>query len=156
MARPTKSASLRVGHMTNEEINTRLAAEKKLKSGNDKVKPPNYLSKKQKALFKYIVEELDSSGILTNLDIYILSTCVIAIDRLQDIERLINEDSSRIADRDLLSAKDKYTKDLFRCTNELSLSPQSRAKLANANVNLNKDKDDPLTSILARRKEKND
>ena len=48
-----------------------------------------------------------------------------------------------------MSAKDKYTKDLFRCTNELSLSPQSRAKIANINLQSDQEKTDPLLKLLA-------
>ena len=47
-----------------------------------------------------------------------------------------------------MSAKDKYTKDLFRCCSELSLSPQSRAKLGNINVQASKDNEDPLLKVL--------
>ena len=47
-----------------------------------------------------------------------------------------------------LTIKDKYTKDLLRGCNELSLSPQSRAKLGNLALN-NKEKDnDALLKIL--------
>ena len=47
-----------------------------------------------------------------------------------------------------MSAKDKYTKDLYRCCNELSLSPQSRAKLANINVQAKEEEQDPLLGLL--------
>jgi phage terminase small subunit len=39
-------------------------------------------------------------------------------------------------------------KEFFRCCNELSLSPQSRAKLASINVNAEINKEDPLLRIL--------
>ena len=58
----------------------------------DKIKPPGYLNKEQKKIFKYIVDQLKASGILSNLDIYVLSTCSIAISRLIEIEKKINED----------------------------------------------------------------
>ena len=47
-----------------------------------------------------------------------------------------------------MTAKDKYTKDFFRCCNELCLSPQSRAKIALANANAAKDAADPLMEVL--------
>ena len=59
---------------------------------------------------------------------------------------MINKDINKITDKQLLSAKDKYTKDLYRCCNELSLSPQSRAKLAN--INVQKQEEDPLLKVL--------
>ena len=45
-----------------------------------------------------------------------------------------------------MSAKDKYTKSFFRCCNELCLSPQSRAKMAN--INLQGKEDSPLIKLL--------
>lgn len=68
--------------------------------------------------------------------------------RLQEIEKIINDDIEKLGDKSLMSAKDKYTKDLFRCCNELSLSPQSRAKLGNINVQASKDSEDPLLKVL--------
>ncbi|MFD1957313.1 phage terminase small subunit P27 family [Paenibacillus thailandensis] len=149
MARPTKSAKLlHERSQTKDEIEERINQEEKLKGQSDKIKPPSYLNSHQKKLFKYIVQQLDASGILGNLDVYILSTCVIAIDRLQEIERRINEDADKIGDKGLMAAKDKYTKDLFRCTNELSLSPASRAKLGNINLQAKQKEEDPLLKAL--------
>lgn len=148
MARPAKSVNTMSKNLTKEEIQKRLETEEKLKGASDKITPPAHLSLSQRKIFKYIVDELEASGILGNLDIYILATCSIAIDRLQAIEQAINEDFNMIFDKTLLSAKDKYTKDLFRCTNELSLSPQSRAKIGNINFEKQKDDGDPLLKLL--------
>ena len=105
-------------------------------------------AQEQKVIFEFIVDNLKESGILSNLDNFILATCSIAIDRLQEIESIINKDFVRITDRELMNAKDKYTKDLYRTCNELSLSPQSRAKLANINVQANQQEEDPLLNLL--------
>lgn len=149
VARPTKSAKvLTESSQTKAEIAERIENEDKLRGSDDKLKPPTYLSSKQKKIFRYIVEQLKASGILGNLDIYILTTCVIAIDRLQEIESLINADIENLKSKELMSAKDKYTKDLYRCSNELSLSPQSRAKLSNINMQTKKDEADPLLQAL--------
>lgn len=136
-------------HLTKEEIEGRQAIENKLKGNDDKLKPPTYLNKNQKKIFKTIVCELKESGILSNLDNYILSTAAIAIDRLQEIEKIINEDIQNLYNKDLMASKDKYTKDLFRCCNELSLSPQSRAKFANINIQARTNKEDPLLKALS-------
>ncbi len=88
------------------------------------------------------------TGILTNLDVYILSTCAIAVDRLRTIETIINKNVGSLCNKDLMSAKDKYTKDLYRCCNELSLSPQSRAKLGNLALNNKEEQEDPLLKAL--------
>lgn len=148
MARPTKSVEVMSKHLTKEEIAARKEQEQKLKGLADNIKPPNYLSKNQKKIFKYIVKELEVAGILGNLDIYVLSTCSIAIDRLQAIESLINKDIKNLYNKDLMASKDKYTKDFFRAMNELSLSPQSRAKLGNLNIQAKKDSSDAVKRAL--------
>lgn len=151
MARPTKSAKiLTYGSQTKEEIETRIENEDKLRGSADKIKPPTHLNSRQKKIFEYIVDELEASGILGNLDVYILSATAIAIDRMQEIEKMINKNSDNLLDSKLMAAKDKYTKDFFRCCNEISLSPQSRAKLGNINLQSNLKKADPLLAALGK------
>lgn len=149
MARPSKSVKTMSKNLTKEEKEVRLETEEKLRGRGDNISPPKYLNARQKKIFNYIVQELEASKILGNLDVYILATCAISIDRLQEIEKLINKDIERILDKSLMAAKEKYTKDFFRCCNELSLSPQSRAKLGNINLQAEQDKQDPLLKVLA-------
>lgn len=149
MARPSMSASVTSKHLTKEEKENKIEAEKKLKGKADKIKPPKHLSKEQKKIFKYIVSELVNADILGNLDIYVLSTCAICIDRLQEIEKLINEDIEKLSDRKLMSSRRDYQSDLFRCMSELSMTPQSRAKVGNLNINVQQKKSDPVLSILS-------
>lgn len=118
-------------HLTNSEKNQRLENEKKLQGSCDCLVPSEILTEKQRKIFDFIVENLQNSGILSNLDTYVLSECSISIDRMQTIENRINENPELMQDGSLMSAKDKYTKAFFRYCNELCLSPQSRAKLAN-------------------------
>lgn len=149
MARPSKSVRVMSKNLTKEEKKLRLETEEKLKGGADNISPPTYLNASQKKIFNYIIEQLKESGILGNLDTYILSQASISIDRLQKIEKMINKDINRIYDKDLLKAKSEYTKDFFRCCNELSLSPQSRAKLGNINLQAEQERQDPLLQVLA-------
>ena len=65
---------------------------------------------------------------------------------------MINEDAELIADRDLRMTSDKYTKDFFRCCNELSLSPQSRAKIGTIAVQVKQQEADPILKLLNRGK----
>lgn len=148
MARPAKSIETTSKHWTKAELEARKETEESLKGNADKIKAPTFLSREQKKIFKYIVLELEASGVLCNLDIYILTTASIAIDRLQSIESLINEDIQNLHDKDLMASKDKYTKDLFRCTSELSLSPQSRSKLANLKIQAKATGKDPVLLAL--------
>jgi P27 family predicted phage terminase small subunit len=149
MARPSKSVKTMSKNLTKEEIEVREKTEEKLKGAANKISPPSHLNANQKKIFNYIIGELKASGILGNIDIFILETCSIAIDRLQQIEKLINKDINNLLNKNLMSAKDKYTKDFFRCCNELSLSPQSRAKIGNINLQVIQDEEDPLLKVLA-------
>ncbi|KXZ40018.1 phage terminase, small subunit, putative, P27 family [Alkalithermobacter thermoalcaliphilus JW-YL-7 = DSM 7308] len=149
MARPCKSAKVIDKYsQTKFEIQARIEAEEKLRGTADKIIPPKHLNSNQKKIFKKIVEMLKASEILGNPDVYILAQTAIAIDRLQEIEKFINEDTTRMFDKNVMSAKDKYTKDFFRCCNELSLSPQSRAKLGNINLQAKQQQEDPLLKVL--------
>lgn len=148
MARPCKSVKSMSKNLTKEEKEARLKAENKLKGEADKISPPKYLNENQEKIFRNIVSELEESGILGNLDVYILSTCAISLDRIQTIEKMINLNPELIYSKDLRLANDKYTKDFFRCCNELSLSPQSRAKFANINLEAKEEKEDPLLKVL--------
>lgn len=150
MARPCKNINVHSRHNSKEEINKRVEMESKLKGLSDKVKkPPNYLTLEQKKIYRFIYGELEASGILSNLDSYLLSTASISIDRLQYIEGIINKKPTAIMNKDLMSAKDKYNKDFFRCCNELSLSPQSRAKFGSLALQAKADEEDPLIKALA-------
>ncbi|KGN00833.1 phage terminase small subunit P27 family [Clostridium phage CWou-2020a] len=149
MARPCKVVDSQSRHNTKAEIEARKEQEERLKTLADKIdKPPDYLSEEQKKIYAFIIEELKLTGILTNLDVYILTTCAIAVDRLTTIEKIVNKNPAGLFNKDLMAAKDKYTKDLYRCCNELSLSPQSRAKLGNLNLNNKEKKEDPLLKAL--------
>lgn len=149
IARPCKTIDSQSRHNTKAEITARKEKEERIKSLADKIdNPPIYLSKEQNNIYKFIVEELRMTGILTNLDVYILSTCAIAVDRLRAIETIINKNLRSLCNKDLMSAKDKYAKDLYKCCNELSLSPQSRAKLGNLALDNKEKEEDPVLKAL--------
>lgn len=94
------------------------------------------------------MNELKASEILGNLDIFIITSCATALDRIQVIETMINDDPEKLLDRALMSSKDKYTRDFHRAITELSLSPAARAKLGNINLNRQQEQEDPLLKAL--------
>ncbi len=146
MARPAMSAAVTAKHLSSAEKEAKTEVETNLRGKADKIKPPSYMTSAQKKIFRFIVHELEESQILGNLDIYVLAECSICIDRMQSIERKINSEPEQLNNSSLMSAKDKYTKSFFRCCNELCLSPQSRAKMAN--INLQGKEDNPLIKLL--------
>jgi P27 family predicted phage terminase small subunit len=151
MGRPTKSANVLTDYsQTKDEIKARVEAEKKLRGKSNNVSPPAHLNKPQRDIFQHIVSELGNSGILGNVDIYILSDCAFAIDQLQQIQIDINNDPSLKYDKSIRGARESFQNTFFRCCNELSLSPQSRAKLGNLNVQKQAESEDPLLKALKR------
>ncbi len=142
MARPAKAIDTNSMKMSKEERKDREETEKELRGSNDDIKPFSYLNKRQKAIFKDILKNLNKD-ILSNLDTYLLNQTAITIERLESIEKEINN-ASKITDENgktkdkldaktiinLKSVRDMYSKDFFRCCNELSLSPQARAKIS--------------------------
>lgn len=148
MARPAKSVNSSTGVITKEERAIREDAEQKLKGGSSKLRAPSYLTKDQKKIFRYIVNNLADSGILGNLDLYILSVSAVTIGNLLDLDKMINEETDKLTKIKLMQTRDKYTKDFFRCCNELSLSPQARAKISISAVKAVKETRNPLLDAL--------
>lgn len=148
MARPTKSVKTMSKNLTKEEIAVRTEAENKLRGNADKLKPPTYLTARQKRLFKFIVTELEPSEVLGNLDIFILEQCATTIDRIRSIEEEINNDRDLLFDRSYRTTLSVLRKDFFRFCNELSLSPQSRAKLSVINLQQQQNNEDELLKVL--------
>lgn len=149
MSRPTKSA--RVLHpksQTKEEINTRIEVEDMIKGDSTKIEPSSRLNANQKKIFRFIVEHLGPSKILGTIDMFMLETGVIAIDRLQTIEKTINQDFDQIYNKDLMVAKSKYTLDLQKFINDACLSPQARAKMGVIASNKMMEDKDPLLKVL--------
>lgn len=146
MARPAKSAAVTAKHLTNAERSERLAGEQKLKGKGRKPTPPKHLSAEQKKIFKSVVKELEEADILCALDSAILAQYSIAKDMLRQIDNQIAEDPDLLASAAFMSSRKQYMADFFRCTNELCLSPQSRAKMAN--IAMNSQQSDPLLDAL--------
>lgn len=148
MARPTKAVELRTGHVTKEELKNRKEAEEKLKGNDDKLEPSKYLTAKQKKIFNFIVNEMSVSGIVGNLDVYVLNNCAIAIDRLNTLEEEANKNPALIYDDKFLKARKEYTSTFNKSCQELCLSPASRAKMGNMTVQKQQTNNDPVLNAL--------
>lgn len=149
MARPCKSAKvLTECSQTKEEIDSRIEKEEVIRGKADKLTPSMELTESQLYLFNFIVEELKASEILSNLDIFLLTKAAIAIDRLHYIEGIVNKNPKALFNKEIMSKKDSYDKDFYRCCNELCLSPQSRAKIANININTKNAEEDAVVKAL--------
>lgn len=149
MARPCKSAKvLTESSQTKEEIDSRIEYEEKVRGKAERIVPSQELNENQFYLFNYIVNELKASEILSNLDKFLLTKCAIAIDRLKVLEEKCNKNPVLMFNKDFKAAKETYDKDFYRCCNELCLSPQSRAKIANVNLNTKNAEEDAVVKAL--------
>ena len=148
MARPAKAVASKTAKIGKEEKKARLEIEDKLKGKQDKLIPPLYLTDDQMSIFNYIMGELNNANILGNLDLYILSQAAICVDRVQKMEKQINDDPTLLTKTSYMSSKDKYAKDFFRCCSELCMSPQSRAKLSISSIKPGEEKKKTLMDIL--------
>ncbi len=148
MSRPAKSVKVISKNLTENEKQQREETENLLKGNSNKVKPFDYLTTEQVKIFKYILNELKASGIIGNLDVYILNRCAIVIDRLNTLDRMINERPALLFDLDSLKARKDYMTDFNKCCQELCLSPQARAKIGTINSNKKEQNKDPLVKAL--------
>ena len=148
MARPAKSLTAQSNKtgMTKAERDHRDSVEKSLKGKADKLKAPLTFSKERKALFDFVIEELTDSGLLGNLDIFVLEKLCISVDMLRSIDEMIDANNDHLMNSQLKTARSMYSTDFFKCCQELCLSPQSRAKLSV--TSLSKEKPKTLDDIL--------
>lgn len=155
MARLAKAASIQKGKISAADKAKRLEVEKALRGADDKLAAPEYLDESQKQIFQFILSSMKETNLVGNLDVYILSLCSIAIGRLQQIETMISNDTSLLSNSALMSSKDKYSKDFYKCCAELCLSPSSRARLGSLAQQKKTEKEDPLLALLAKHNNRN-
>lgn len=144
MARPAKAVDLTSSNLTKEERESRQRMEKILRGDADKIKPPRELTPPQKKIFKNIVNELPP--ILGNIDVYILTRTAVTLDYLNTLEKDIRENPEKLYNAAIMQNRDRLNKEFCRFCNELSLSPQARAKLSIPNDP--KKESSPLKDLL--------
>jgi phage terminase small subunit len=149
MPRVPKNVDLTESHRSRKEIETRKNVEDLFGAELTKdLKPSNRLNANQKKLFKFIADHHKSIGVLGDIDGIMLELTVIAIDRLQSIEKLINEDFDQINNRELMAAKSKYTTDFLKGVEMFGMSPSARAKFGILAAQKAEQETDPLLKVL--------
>lgn len=149
MARPAKSISAKTGQISKEEKQKREAVENSLKGGEVDLTPPRHLSAAQKKIYRFILEQLEESKLLGQLDVFILSRTAITIDRLNVMDKKAKKEPDIIYNNNFRLAQGQATQEFFRCCNELCLSPQARAKLSVAAAKASEPQKKTLMDILA-------
>ncbi len=97
---------------------------------------PKELGKDAKKEWKRITKELNNAGLISNLDLAVLSTYCIAWGRVLEVERLINDTSiTELAEERgstyerLLNQSYKLSEQLRKLAAELGLSPGARVRV---------------------------
>lgn len=129
MGRPAKSINTQNGNINLDVIESRRQTEDRLRGDAAKVEPYFAISENQRGIFDRIREMFEKVGLLGEADGYVITEAAVIIDRLQDIESRINENPGLLFDRDVCNTRKEYMQNFFRICNELSLSPQARAKM---------------------------
>lgn len=161
MARPRKPASLKAGNSeTKEQLAAREEVEKQLLGSTDKIKnEPEHLSELSKVYYKYLVEELEISGVLSNLDIPVLEQTADCLSKIRECDDNLNERGLVIKRIDryghenevknpYVDIKMAYLNQFRALANQLGLSPSSRASLASKKIEQKVEDEDPLLKIL--------
>ena len=133
---------------TKSDIKKRKSVQNSLKGDNSCIVPPYKLSDNQLNIFNKIRDVYDNVGLIGELDIYTLAEGAVVIDRLQQLEMMINDNPELLTDKDIMAIRKGYTQDYYRLCNELGLSPQSRAKLGSLSLQKDKQNNDILLNIL--------
>lgn len=151
---------LQTGHRTKAEIQDRREAENSIKCDNDRIKDvPNWLDDIAKEEYIKLVNDLENSDILTNVDIPVVAVVADAISKMQKLTEKINKEGmfiTKVSDRGSENLVEHPATRLYKQYNaiykqylqELGLSPSSRAKLGVLNQKAQEEKEDPLIQIL--------
>jgi P27 family predicted phage terminase small subunit len=128
-------------HLTKKEIQERKEAEERIKPKADKVKPPTWLSKEAKKVFKQLAKELQEVGLITNVDVHALALYCDAYVNYIECTRIIEEEglmveyTNKAAETNkvphpLLTKKKHLHEQMKALANEFGLTPAARAKIA--------------------------
>lgn len=141
-------------HLTKGEIEKRKEQEKVLeKLQNDKIRPPTWMSKKGKKIFKDIVKNLKGINILVNVDIYGLAICADAMDKYIRCTIALHTEQLRIKqaskkgisdiENPLVKTQIRYADIFKKYSSDFGLSPVARLKIVQANTpELDEDEED--------------
>lgn len=153
MARPTKPIEGCTGARTNAEKERRKENEEKLRGDNDKLKPPSYLTKEAKKIFKWIVKESKEANLFGNVDRFVLAQFSDTYATWEELVKMYHNEKDFEKKEKIDRMKKRYTDQLPRLYNELGLSPSTRAKLGSLNLKKEEDEKDPVLQLLEKMNE---
>lgn len=148
MPAPRQKTETLKKHLTNEEKETRLKQEEILgELPKDKIRPPTWLSKRGKKIFKEIVTELDPIKILANLDVHNLAVLSDTFDKFVEATIALNTSpltvletnkngSTREVPSPYIRIQTRYSDLIKKHAVEFGLTPASRQRLIEINTEL--------------------
>lgn len=161
IARPRKPAALKAGKSeTKEHLDAREKIEAELGGGKDKVyNIPEQLDDYAKEYYMFLVDELEASDILTNLDIPVLTQTADCLGKMEQADEFIREkgliyyaydrEGNEIPkEHPAVGTKQKYLTQFRALSTQLGLSPSSRASLAEMTMQKQVDNVDPVMKLL--------
>lgn len=132
-------------HLTKAEIERRQENEKQLeKLDSSKIRPPKWLGKDAKKVFKDIVKEMRVLDILVNVDVYglaiiadamekyIMCTVTLHSEELKIIT--VTKFGEKLVENPTIGTQRKYAEIFNKYAANFGLSPASRLKIINQNM----------------------
>lgn len=124
-------------HLTKKEIRERQEGEARIRPPADKVRPPTWLSREAKRVFRRIVKDLEGTEILANPDVHTLAVLADAMVKhaqaTDQVERegftVVGAQGGMIQNPAVLVAT-KYAQIISRLAPRFGLDPSGRASLA--------------------------
>lgn len=161
MARQKKPASLKQGKSeSKEQLAYRDQIEQQLLGNADKISTiPEHLNDMAQVYYQFLITELEISGILSNLDIPLLEQTADTLSKIRDCDDALNEQGLVIEGIDrygqtfakenpYVKIKMAYLNQFRNLSNQLGLSPSSRASLAAKQIEQKEEEEDPVLKIL--------
>lgn len=159
--RPRKPASSRVGNWGNKEDKEKaIELEKEIKGKDDKIfEIPENLDEVGKIYYQFLVEELKETGVLSNLDIPLLTQTSDCLSKMQQADEILNQSGLMISEQDrygneklkehpMVKTKQNYLSQFRALATQLGMSPSSRAQLAELKLSKQQNDSDPVLQLL--------
>lgn len=163
---PRKPAALKSGKSESKEhLDNRALVEDKIRGGGDLIYDyvPDNLTEIGKNYYRFIINELNVSNLLSNLDIPMLTQMCTALSTMDELQDNILENGHLVQKTDRAGnvfwienpAENLYIKyqGLFmKIATQFGLSPSARSQLAEMNMTKQEDEDNPALAAIAKYK----
>ena len=164
MAKSKQPAYLRLENKdknsNQEDLKKMVKIEERLRGSNDKIEtPPDTLSDLGKAYYTFVVTELLKRDVLSNLDIPIIEQAADCLDKMQQLDEVLNEEGMFIEARDsrgnefikehpAVKTKQTYLNQFRYVAGQLGMSPASRAQMAEAEMKKTVEETKPINKLM--------